>query len=43
MVCSLLHCPQWYKLWENLKQGYDFSERTRRPPNVEVRYVFDNS
>lgn len=34
----------WYKFWQNLKQGYDFFEHTRRPPNVEVkngRYVFE--
>lgn len=35
---------RWKEFWENLKEGYDFFERTGRPPNVEVRggrYVFD--
>ena len=34
----------WYAYWQNLKQGYDFFERTLTPPNVEVRggrYVFN--
>jgi len=29
------HSP-WSSFWENLKQGYDLFEATRRPPNVEV-------
>lgn len=40
-------CP-WQPFWENLKEGYDYFEHHRRPPNVRVfkgRYVFgvDNS
>ena len=37
---------RWAQFWENLKEGYDWFERTDRPPNVEVvnkRYVFDGS
>ena len=37
---------RWWEFWTNLKQGFDFFERSRRPPNVEVegnRYVFDGS
>lgn len=33
----------WYGFWANLKQGYDFFEKHRRPPLVGVdnqRYVF---
>ena len=36
----------WHDFWRNLKEGYDFFEKTRRPPNVEVRkgrYVFSES
>ena len=36
---------RWYDFWENLKEGYDFFERSGRPPNVEVhqgRYVFED-
>jgi murein L,D-transpeptidase YafK len=35
--------PKWTAFWANLKEGYDWFERTGRPPNVEVaegRYVF---
>lgn len=34
----------WYDFWRNLTEGYEYFERHRRPPNVEVedgRYVFD--
>ena len=34
----------WWNFWENLKEGYDYFERARRPPNVRARagrYVFD--
>jgi murein L,D-transpeptidase YafK len=34
---------EWYDFWTNLKQGYDFFERSHVPPEVEVvegRYVF---
>ena len=35
---------QWYGFWGNLKEGYDWFEKTGRPPNVEVKdkkYVFE--
>lgn len=35
---------EWYGFWQNLKQGYDYFEQHKRPPNVEVKngqYVFD--
>jgi len=35
---------QWLPFWKNLKQGYDWFETKKRPPNVKVshgRYVFD--
>lgn len=34
----------WYSFWKNLKDGYDFFEKTGNPPNVLVRkrkYVFE--
>jgi murein L,D-transpeptidase YafK len=34
----------WYGFWRALKEGYDFFERYRRPPNVRVldlAYVFE--
>ena len=37
---------KWYPFWENLKEGYDWFERERVPPNTEVsgkRYVFSHS
>ena len=37
---------RWYRFWENLKEGYDFFERSGRPPNVVVngkRYAFENA
>ena len=37
---------RWHRFWENLKEGYDFFERSGRPPNVEVRtgrYIFEDS
>lgn len=36
----------WKPFWNNLKEGYDLFERTRRPPNVGVcsgRYVFSEA
>jgi len=33
----------WYNFWVNLKEGYDFFEKTRIPPDVQVkdkRYLF---
>ncbi len=35
---------KWTKEWQNLKVGSDWFEKTKRPPNVEVRgkrYTFD--
>ena len=35
---------RWFDFWKNLKEGYDYFEWTKRPPNVEVRngrYVFE--
>ena len=35
---------KWYSFWLNLQQGYDFFERSRTPPDVQVRngkYVFE--
>ena len=40
------HVSEWQDFWENLKEGYDFFERSGRPPNVGVhqgRYVFEDS
>ena len=31
------HGSKWYAFWQNLKEGYDFFEETKRPPNVVVR------
>lgn len=36
---------QWYEFWKNLKEGYDYFNEFKRPPNVEVmdgKYVFGN-
>ncbi|MDX1496136.1 MAG: murein L,D-transpeptidase family protein [Salinisphaeraceae bacterium] len=36
---------RWADFWQNLKEGYDFFEQHKRPPNVEVenqRYVFSD-
>ena len=35
---------QWYSFWLNLKEGYDYFDKHKQPPNVEVsngKYVFD--
>lgn len=35
---------QWYPFWSNLKEGYDYFKKYKRPPNVEVvdgKYVFE--
>jgi murein L,D-transpeptidase YafK len=35
---------EWIEFWKNLKEGYDFFEKQKIPPNVEVRnkkYVFE--
>ena len=37
---------KWIKEWKNLKAGYDWFEKTKRPPNVEVkgkRYTFSEA
>ncbi|TQV65816.1 2-dehydro-3-deoxyphosphooctonate aldolase, partial [Exilibacterium tricleocarpae] len=34
---------QWYPFWVNLKEGYDYFNKHKRPPNVEVsggKYTF---
>jgi len=34
---------QWYTFWLNLKEGYDYFNKHKRPPNVEVlngKYIF---
>ena len=39
------HVSEWHGFWGNLKEGYDFFERSGRPPNVGVRqgrYVFED-
>ena len=35
---------RWDTFWENLREGYDYFERHKNPPNVEVRnrrYIFE--
>ena len=35
----------WRAFWENLKEGYDWFEEKRQPPNVVVRngvYTFED-
>jgi murein L,D-transpeptidase YafK len=37
---------EWIKFWYNLKKGYDFFEKQKIPPNVEVKnrdYIFEHS
>ena len=37
---------KWLAEWKNLKRGYDWFEKTKRPPNVEVkgkRYAFSKA
>ncbi len=34
---------QWYLFWLNLKEGYDYFNKNKKPPNVEVvkgKYIF---
>ncbi|MBF0225969.1 MAG: murein L,D-transpeptidase [Desulfobacterales bacterium] len=36
---------EWIEFWNNLKQGYDYFENKKIPPNVKVKnriYVFEN-
>ncbi len=35
---------EWIEFWKNLKEGYDFFEKNKIPPNVEVsskKYIFE--
>ncbi|SMF21770.1 Murein L,D-transpeptidase YafK [Alteromonadaceae bacterium Bs31] len=35
---------KWFSFWQNLKEGYDYFEAQRKPPNVELKagkYVFE--
>lgn len=35
---------KWFSFWKNLREGYDFFEKNKTPPNVEVvggKYVFN--
>lgn len=37
---------EWITFWKNLKEGYDFFEKNKLPPNVTVkdkRYIFESS
>jgi len=37
---------KWIEFWNNLKEGYDFFEKNKIPPNVEVvnrKYLFETS
>lgn len=37
---------KWIEFWNNLKEGYDFFEKNKIPPNVEVsnkKYIFESS
>ena len=37
---------EWIEFWNNLKEGYDFFEKNKIPPNVEVankKYIFETS
>jgi len=37
---------KWIEFWNNLKEGYDFFEKNKIPPNVEVvnrKYIFETS
>lgn len=42
-VLSKYSSSQWHPFWLNLKEGYDYFNKYKRPPNVEVsngKYVF---
>ena len=35
---------RWFAFWQNLQEGYQYFEKNRKPPNVEVNqgvYIFD--
>ena len=37
---------KWVEFWDNLKEGYNFFEKNKIPPNVEVsnkKYIFETS
>lgn len=34
---SSMRQNRWYDFWLNLKEGYDYFEKHRRPPDIEVR------
>lgn len=43
---SKYRSSRWYSFWLNLKEGYDYFNAHKRPPNVEVvegRYVFGST
>lgn len=42
-ILSKYQSNQWYPFWLNLKEGYDYFNKHKRPPNVEVsggKYTF---
>lgn len=42
-ILSKYRSNQWYSFWLNLKEGYDYFNKHKQPPNVEVlhgKYVF---
>ncbi|MBL4608150.1 MAG: murein L,D-transpeptidase [Pseudomonadales bacterium] len=42
-ILSKYSSSQWHPFWLNLKEGYDYFNKYKRPPNVEVsngKYVF---
>ncbi|MBX2857862.1 MAG: murein L,D-transpeptidase [Cellvibrionaceae bacterium] len=42
-ILSKYKSNQWYSFWLNLKEGYDYFNKNKRPPNVEVsggKYIF---
>nr|WP_237070430.1 hypothetical protein [Pseudoalteromonas aliena] len=44
-VLSKYRANQWYSFWFNLKEGYDYFNTHKQPPNVEVSsriYTFEN-
>ncbi|MBB1386716.1 murein L,D-transpeptidase [Pseudoalteromonas sp. SG45-5] len=44
-ILSKYRANQWYSFWLNLKEGYDYFNTHKQPPNVEVssrKYTFEN-
>ena len=42
-ILAQYQANKWHSFWLNLKQGYDYFEKYKKPPNVDVlnkRYVF---